>query len=482
MLLLIIFAGCNEILEDVEPPTSVSGELVLTTEDGVNALRSRLYSIMRANSGFTTQYMVAPSAFTDETRARTGATRYVNLNVAVGTSGTAHISAAGAVYGLINVANHIISGVEDGVVPAEVLNRYRGEAYALRAFAMHTLVRAWGYEPGNYGQGPESNWDKGIIIRTEPTLDVADADNRPRSSVEEAYAQIIQDLEQARTLLAGYNDNNTYVTEAFAVGLLARVHLYAGNWAEAASLAQEAINISGRTLETSESGVAGMFFETQGGHPEALFKIVVDPNTEPIAGSNVNEGLAAFTSSQWVSQVPTQKVLDLYNVGDYRREHWYQPCFNSQQGTPVGGCEDVNEPGVSTNKWNGDKGNLADDIPYMRVAELYLIWAEAAAKAANNPSAGAEPLQTLKDARNAGSIPSEALASMQAFEDEILNERIRELIVEGHRFWDLKRLGRDVRHPDGSIKMFADSYRILAPIGTNARDVNPLLEENPVYN
>ena len=65
---------------------------------------------------------------------------------------------------------------------------------------------------------------------------------------------------------------------------------------------------------------------------------------------------------------------------------------------------------------------------------------------------------------------------------EILNERIRELIVEGHRFWDLKRLGRDVRHPDGSIKMFADSYRILAPIGTNARDVNPLLEENPVYN
>src|SRR5690625_3758295 len=134
MLLLIIFAGCNDILEDVEPPTSVSGELVLTTEDGVNALRSRLYSIMRANSGFTTQYMVAPSAFTDETRARTGATRYVNLNVAVGTSGTAHLSAAGSVYGLINVANHMISGVEDGVVPAEVLNRYKGEAYVLRAF------------------------------------------------------------------------------------------------------------------------------------------------------------------------------------------------------------------------------------------------------------------------------------------------------------------------------------------------------------
>src|SRR5690625_7897267 len=102
---------------------------------------------------------------------------------------------------------------------------------------MYILVRAWGYEPGNYGQGHESNWDKGIIIRTEPTLDVADADNRPRSRVEEAYAQIIQDLEQARTLLAGYNDNNTYVTEALAVGLLARVPLSAANWAEASQLA-----------------------------------------------------------------------------------------------------------------------------------------------------------------------------------------------------------------------------------------------------
>lgn len=481
MILLITFAGCNDILEDVEPPTSASGEVVLTTEDGVNALRARLYSTMRGSSSFTTQYMVGPSAFADETRARTGATRYVAQNIAVGTSGTAHLSPAGAVYNLINVANHLIGGVEDGVVSAEVLNRYKGEAYALRAFAMHTLVRAWGYEPGNYGIGPESNWDKGIIIRTEPTLDVSDADERARSTVDETYTQILSDLDQAASLLAGYNDN-TFVTEAFVIGLQARVNLYAGNWSEAAQLAERAINVSGVALETTESGVGGMFFESQGGHPEALFKIVVDPNTEPIAGSNVNEGPAAFTSSQWVSQVPTQMVLDLYNEDDFRKIHWYQPCFNSQQGTPVGGCEDVNEGGVSTNKWNGDKGNLADDIPYMRVAELYLIWAEAAAKAANSPAAGAEPLQELKDARNAGSIPAEALASLQAFENEILDERIRELIVEGHRFWDLKRLGRDVRHPDGSIKMFSDSYRILAPIGAGNITVNPLLEENPVYN
>src|SRR5690625_7987533 len=108
MLLLIIFAGCNDILEDVEPPTSVSGELVLTTEDGVNALRSRLYSIMRGNSGFTTQYMLAPSAFTVETRARSCATRSLNLSVAVRTSVPAYVLTSGSVSVIIPAARLMV--------------------------------------------------------------------------------------------------------------------------------------------------------------------------------------------------------------------------------------------------------------------------------------------------------------------------------------------------------------------------------------
>jgi len=70
---------------------------------------------------------------------------------------------------------------------------------------------------------------------------------------------------------------------------------------------------------------------------------------------------------------------------------------------------------------------------------------------------------------------------MDAFEDFILDERMRELALEGHRFYDLKRMGRDVRNPDGSAKIRADSYRILPQIGTSLRNVNPLLVENPGY-
>jgi starch-binding outer membrane protein, SusD/RagB family len=484
-VLLLAFTGCNDILERVEPPTDVSGEVALTSPDGVRAIRASMYSKIRASFAYTTQYFVGPSAFADETRNRPGSTRFSDLNVAVGTSGLVHLGSWADSYNIIQDANLLIGAVADGVLPADEMNRFKGEAYAIRAYVMHNLARTYGYEPGRTGQGPEADWNLSVIIRTNPTLDVADADKRPRSTVNEVYTQILSDLQTAKTLLAGVNANKTYVTEAFVDAVAARVNLYAGNWAAASTAAQAAITNSGLALVSTEAGVRGMFYETgpdAANHPEAILKIVVNPDTEPIAGSNVNNGLAAYTSNQWVPQVPTQFVIDKYDAADYRLAGWYRDCIAHQTaGATANGCATINNRAASVTKWNGRKGNLADDIPVIRVAEMYLIWAEAAAKAANNPASGQAPLAALRTARNAGAIPGTALANMTAFEDFILDERIRELIVEGHRFWDLKRLGRDVRNPDGSIKMFANSYRIIAPIGNALINVNENLVENPGY-
>jgi starch-binding outer membrane protein, SusD/RagB family len=482
-VLLLSFTGCNDILERVEPPTDVSGEVALSSPDGVRAIRASMYSKIRASFAYTTQYFVGPSAFADETRNRPGSTRFSDLNLAVGTSGLVHLGSWAASYNIIQDANLLIGAIADGVLPADELNRYKGEAYAIRAYVMHNLARTYGYEPGRTGQGPEADWNLSVVIRTNPTLDVADADKRPRSTVNEVYAMMLADLQEAKTLLSGVNTNNTYVTEAFVDAVAARVNLYAGNWAAASTAAQAAITNSGKPLISTEAGVANMFFENiAGSHGEAILKIVVNPDTEPIAGSNINDGLAAYTSNQWVPQVPTQFVIDKYDADDYRLDGWYRDCLAHQTaGAPANGCATINNLAASITKWNGRKGNLADDIPVIRVAEMYLIWAEAAAKAANNPASGQAALAALRTARNAGAIPASALANMTAFEDFILDERIRELIVEGHRFWDLKRLGRDVRNPDDSIKMFANSYRILAPIGSGLINVNELLVENPGY-
>lgn len=503
IILALAITACDDVLDGLEPATSVSGETVLSSEDGVNALRASMYSKQRASFGYTTQYFVGPSAFADETRNRSGATRFDALNQAVGTSGTNGLGNWGATYNIVQDANLLIGAIEDGVLDDATLAQYRGEAFAIRAMVMHNAVRTYGNDPSSpfFSDG-----DLGVVIRTEPTLDVSDADARPRATVNEVYDQILSDLAEAKTLLAGQNDDNTRVTEAFVDGLTARVNLYAGNYAAAATAAQAGI-ANAPALVDSEGGVADMWFETRGDHPEALYKLVVDPNTEPIAGSNTNDGLAAYTSSQWVAQVPAQNLIDLFEADDHRigtfnedgeyEGGWFQPCFDGQTGTPVNGCGVVNSDELSTAKWNGGNGNLSDNIPYMRTAELYLILAEAEAKA-NGIAAGIPALNTLREARNASTYAASDFANLEEFEDEILDERMRELFVEGHRFYDLKRLGRDIPNavnPDGDvlpignqeIKMRRDSYRLLAriPDGVISTSIvdgaEPLIIQNPGY-
>lgn len=486
-LLIVVIAGglffslasCNDILESVEPATSVSGEVVLTTEAGVTALRASMYAKMHESFAYRTEYFVAPSAFTDETRNRPGSTRYQGLTQAVGTSGTAHIATWGTHYDVIQDANLIIGAVEEGVLPAATLAQYRAESLAIRAFAMHNLVKVFGYDPGNFSQGPESNWDAGVVIRAEPTIDVSDADLRPRSSVTDVYAQINADLAAARELADNLGSDNSYITRAFIDGLNARVALYAGDWAQAASHAQNAISNFGGSLQDAEGSVANMFDENLGNHPEALFKLVVNPNTEN--GGFNNDGPATYTSDGFLAQIPTQFLVDKYDDGDYRLG-WYRDCAEAQR-VPLNqptGCAEVNDGGFSLVKFNGAKGNIVDDLPFMRLAEMYLIMAEASYKAGNQ-GAAVTALETLRNARNAGPVPATALANATAFENFVLDERMRELALEGHRFFDLKRLGRDIRHPNGAIKMFADSYRILPQIGVTLRNVNPQLVENPGY-
>lgn len=478
--LLISFAGCNDILEDVEPSTSVSGDVVLNSPEGVNALRTSMYNRLIGQFDYFTEYFVAPSAFTDETVNRPGSTRYQGLNQAEGTFGTTHIASWGSHYEVIQDANLLIGAIPEGVVDAATLSRFRGEALALRAFAMHNLVKVYGYDPGNFDQGElEANWDAGIIIRTEPTIDLTDADLRPRSSVNDVYTQILQDLTDAKALLTGVNSDNTFATEAFVDALRARVNLYAGNWSAAVSSAQAAITNSGRSLASTEDDVADMFDENIGGHPEAIFKGVVNSDTE--GGGWGNSGPGTYTSTGFLAQLPTQFLVDKYDDAADFRLGWYRDCAAAQRialNQPTG-CADVNDGGFSLVKFNGDKGNHVDDLPFIRLAEMYLIWAEAAAKDANNPNAAAGPLNTLRAARNVGAVP--AFASITEMEDFILDERMRELALEGHRFYDLKRLQRDIRFPDGDIKMFAESYRILPQVGSGLINVNPELVENPGY-
>ncbi len=517
LVIALFYTGCNDWLESVDPATSISGEAVVSTPDGVNALRASMYSKIRRSFGYTTQYFVGPSAFTDETTNKANSSRFDALvNAVDGDGGRTHLGtwagSAGSIaietYGIIKDANIIINAVQPGVVSDALLDQYKGEALAIRALAKHTAVRAYGYEPGMFNMNPDApNWNLGIVLRTDATLDVSDADDRERATVTEVYAQIMSDLAEAKTLLDGRNADRTVITESFVDGLMARVSLYAGEWADAYNHAANALSNAGLSLADTPDAVANVFAPNQ---PEALFYLSLNPQTEAIAGSNVNNGLAAYTSTQWVAQVPTQRLMDLFDANDYRlgdfvRDDdgeividedannlplydggWFRPCQNDQQSPPtnfVNDCLAANDLGLSSTKWLGRNGNMSDNIPYMRIAELYLIQAEAAAKRDGNVSGPAvTALNTLREARGLAPVAAGDFANLTAWEDEVLEERMRELFVEGHRFWDLKRLGRTIPNAAGDDKFRPDSYRMLAPIPESVVGQNPLILQNPGYN
>jgi hypothetical protein len=121
-----------------------------------------------------------------------------------------------------------------------------------------------------------------------------------------------------------------------------------------------------------------------------------------------------------------------------------------------------------------------DNFIIIRLAEVYLIRSEAAGRL-NNVAQAVADINTVR-ARVDGLAP---LAASVDTRDEVLvanlNERRRELAIEGHRFFDLRRL-RDVPAIGAYVSALYDGeFRLLFPIPQTEIDVNTLLTQNPGY-
>lgn len=98
------------------------------------------------------------------------------------------------------------------------------------------------------------------------------------------------------------------------------------------------------------------------------------------------------------------------------------------------------------NGWSYDKA-LNIHLPYMRLADIYLMYAEAAAqgyggaagKAPNYTKTALDAVNVIRDRAGAGHVAARFTASLDAFMSEVRRERAVELSFEGHRFNDLRR-------------------------------------------
>lgn len=143
---------------------------------------------------------------------------------------------------------------------------------------------------------------------------------------------------------------------------------------------------------------------------------------------------------------------------------------------------------VSIDPYN--RYDSSDDYPTIRYAEVLLTFAEARLM---NQGYDLEVQSALNDIRDRSGMPDvPANLSSQDAIDFIRNERRIELAVEGHRYDDIRRYGNDYaeKHmngpstaPNGAVVINKkwNERLMLMPIPTSAKDVNPLLGQNPGY-
>lgn len=340
-------------------------------------------------------------------------------------------------YAAINRANNVLSALS--IVDEADRGQVEAEARFIRGTLYFELVKLWGK---TWGDG-DNNANPGVPLVTTPTRAITDEDYRTRASVQAIYAQVIEDLTKAESLLPATDagDDATRATRDAASAMLSRVYLMQGNYALARDAANKVIQSGARELEAAFPDV----FATGGESNEMIFRVAV---SDQDATNSMNTYFAPATF-QGRGDIRIQtKHTDLYEAGDIRKT-FFTTASNR----------------LFTRKFIDQYG----DVSVVRMAEMYLTRAECNQRLGT--SVGASPLADVNVTRTRAGLAPLATSTLAA----ILKERHLELAFEGNNLDDIKRTRGSI-----GTKPFGDNLLVL-PIPQREIDTNKSLAQNPGY-
>lgn len=337
-------------------------------------------------------------------------------------------------YNAINRTNNVLANLDK--VGTANKGTIEGQARFIRGSLYFELVKLYGK---SFNDGtPASN--PGVPLVLTPTGAVGDADNRARNTVAEVYTQVLDDLTKAETLLPATQSGGTgFATKGAAQAMLARVYLQQQNFTAARDAANRVITTGTFSLAST---FAGAFTDAS---PESIFKIVVTDQD----GTNSLNTFYGSTRNSGRGDIRVQlKFRQLFGTTDTRGQ--FITTVNNN---------------VFTSKFNDRFG----DVPVIRLAEMYLVRAEANQRL--NSSTGATPLADVNAIRTrAGATPLTTVTLA-----DILLERRLELAFEGQQIADIKRTAGTV----GTTPYNANN--LVLPIPQREIDTNKKLVQNPGY-
>jgi starch-binding outer membrane protein, SusD/RagB family len=500
----VVLISCKKQLE-ISPRQSIDAGTALNSKDAIEASITSIYARFKSARLHGRDLLAVAEALSDNGFATNKSGRLFNeAQNNQGATFTSTIWTSG--YGGINQINLTLEAIPKvaGVTAAES-DRWQGQLYFLRALSYFEMMKVYAYIPG----AVVTSQDRGgmpIITKGIQTADFALSFLPSRPPIDDVYKLIVEDfsIANARLLNTASGVATSLASKAGAQAMLARVNLYTKNYSEAKRWSDSCITLAGSRLTTAANYVAGWRAEH---HPEALFQIRFATTAENIG---VNESLQTSfstlvtpgntaTTGGFGDLVPSLTLLTDLGIalsGGMTTANFALPASIATRSTDVRNL--VFEPGTSgrgnakveCTKFLGKSGVInLDNVPVIRIAEVYLIRAEAQSSAGSSVLNLTNALADLKAVKSrrytdyTGSAQETAdnAAAQPALLDEILRQRRIELAFEGQRFFDLKRLGKDlVKAPHYNTLPFTDT-RILAPILQADVDGNPNLKQNLGY-
>ena len=344
--------------------------------------------------------------------------------------------------------------VLDHMAGAKIANydKYRGECLFMRSWWYFNLYRVFGVVP---------------VTRT--VVAPAAAKLIPRCTEEEMYTLLTEDLaEAARLLPSTPGAEKARVANIAAYTLLAKVYLTFGKPAEAKTALEEAMKNTAYGLESTTKKAFDVGNKM---NKEIIFALYYNK------ANDTGHGYWYSTTKPEEAQLtqPAPVFRALYDAQDNRLP-LISEYTEDKKGTYL------------LNKWFDNrndalKGNVVEnDFPHLRYADVVLMYAEAL-NALDQRTLALPYLNKTRtraglDALEAGDVPSK-----EAFIEALADERGREFALEGHRWFDLVRLGLALdRFHEMGYKL--DAHNLLFPIPQNQIEIvndKAILWQNPGY-
>ena len=468
--------SCSDGWLDVEPTTAVETDKSINILSDVDVMLNGIYTTMQHAYAYSGRLVYYGDACGDDMMAYSSTKRTGNYYTFNFTKDTAPSTFWSYPYEMIGLCNIILEKIDNVDTKEEDLrDYYKGQALALRGMLLFDLTKFYGY---TYKK------DNGASLGVPVVVSTLDKEAKPkRNTVAECYAQVIADLKAAVAAMdndEGKAFHKGHISLFGAQTLLSRVYLYHGDDAEALAMAEKAIKgaeAKGYKLWTNaEYATAWANDASNGTKGEVLFEIVNttddSPGKESLGRLHSPRGYKdiCLTSSFYalLNEDPADVRLQLL---EYSSKRAFVKKYQPQDG------EDI----VDAN------------IPLIRLSEAYLNAAEAAVKTGDNVSA-AKYLNAIVSRAN----PDNSVDGSTVSLSRVMTERRKELVGEGHRFFDALRDGGSVDRHDvkgqskisstkhyitkaEKMKFSWDYYKCVLAIPKAEMDANGNMVQNPVY-